>query len=84
MITIENLLPELKANKHTYTNLNSEYVSDFKKHYNYLKKHKNLEIKDDFVYKLYIATMKRNCNMIDYNKKYQGIVFLITNLRFNN
>ena len=83
MITVKQLLPELRANRNTYNNLDNDYISDFKTHYNYLKSHGDVEV-TDFVYRLYISMMGRNCNKPDYTKKYQGLVFLSTNLCFKN
>ncbi len=44
MTTVKDYLKNVKANKHTYYNLNKEAVREYRKLYNYLKERKECAV----------------------------------------
>jgi len=76
---VKDYLPKLKANRYTYYNLDKKSIQEFKKLYNYLKKHKEKEasnylqwswndaIKGSVNYWLY------NQTEVEYIRKYKAM-----------
>ena len=74
---IKDYLPKLKANRHTYYNLDKKTIQDFKNLYNYLKKHKEKNVSNYFQWNdAIICTVNywlNNKNYTDYVKKYKAM-----------
>ena len=80
-----NILPRLKANRYTYYNLDKKTISDFKKLYNYLKKHKTKYIYKN-IFQNYDALQGSinfwldNSNEMEFIRKYKAMELISTNI----
>jgi hypothetical protein len=69
---VEDFLPEVKANRYTYYNLDKDEIKRFQKLYKFLKRHKNKGVKMLFLYHLKFFDRFHNCqHWTDYLKRYK-------------
>ena len=63
---VKDYLPKVKANRHTYYNLNNSEIIRFKNLYNYLKKNKEKEVSNYFQWNdaVRIVTGKQSFTLI--------------------
>ena len=83
---VNDLLPSLKANKHTYKGLNDKSTRDFKRLYLYLKKYKEKEIYLNYFMGLsamkgQIEYWQTNKNETDYIRKYKIMELISRNIK---
>ena len=74
---VEDFLPEVKANRYTYYNLNNDFIERYQKLYRYLKRHKD---KDVGVHFFFYYTNRDNSYDTEYSKKYTKMVHLSNNI----
>ena len=83
---IKDYLHRVKANKHTYYNLDNELKKHFQYLYNYLKKYKDKEVSNIFYYcdgiEEQINFWLSNKNELDYIKKYQAMKILSEAIKY--
>jgi hypothetical protein len=77
MNKIIDFLPNVKANRYTYYNLDKNTVNDYKKNYKYLLKHKNNSVL--LLFKKDITLLK-HCKKGSYIDKYNAMRILISHL----
>ena len=84
---VKDYLPKLKANRYTYYNLDKGTIKDFQNLQNYLKKHKEKNVSNYF---LYCDTLKgqvnfwlTNKNELDYIKKYKSMEIISQTIKLN-
>lgn len=72
---IKNLLPLVKANKHTYYNLDNSAKKDFRDLYGYLKKNSGAKVEG---FKLKPFKSRLNSNDLEYLNKFKAMEILIS------
>lgn len=82
---IKQILPKVKANNSTYYNVDDKSKKQFKSLYNYLKKHKDKEIKSNVfqnndALRNQINFWLNNQNELDYIKKYKAMELIAQNI----
>lgn len=78
MERVEDLLPLLRANRYTYSNLDTDSIAQFKKLYNYLKQHSNKSI---CILTYREVTRLLKSSNLDYVNKFLGMRIIINNFR---
>jgi len=74
---VEDFLPELKANRYTYYNLDKDEIKRFQKLYKFLKRHKNKGVKMLFLYYLkFFDRFHNSQHWTDYLKRYKKMEML--------
>jgi len=76
---VKDFLPLVKANKHTFHNLDAYAIADFKKEYEYLLKHKESEVSDVGVERFNSFIAKGN-RKTEYYRKLRAMHQLSLNL----
>ena len=83
---VKDYLPELKANRYTYYNLDKKSIQDFKNLYSYLKKHKEKNVSNYFQYcdalKGQVNFWLNNENELDYIRKYKAMEIISQTIKF--
>jgi hypothetical protein len=74
---VEDFLPEVKANRYTYYNLNNDFIKRYQKLYGYLKRHKDKGVGADF---LFNYSNFDNSYYTEYSNKYTKMVHLSNNI----
>jgi hypothetical protein len=74
MKTIKSMLPKVKATRSNYYGLNDKAVADFRRLYNYLKKHENKFVSALAVMRA--TEVLKEENYIDYVRKYKAMEIL--------
>ena len=74
---VEDFLPEVKANRYTYYNLNNDFIKQYQKLYRYLKRHKDKGVGVQF---LFNYSNLNNSEDTEYTKKYTKMVHLSNNI----
>lgn len=74
----KNYLPKLKATKYTYFNLDQKAVSDFKKLYNFIKRHGDKNVPK--MYHNKIKFILDDTKEIEYLKKYKAMHLISTSI----
>ena len=74
---VEDFLPEVKANRYTYYNLNNDFIKRYQKLYGYLKRHKDKGVGVHF---FFYYTNPDNSEDTEYSKKYTKMVHLSNNI----
>ena len=78
---VKDYLPTVKANKHTYLNLDNKSKKDFQNLYNYLKKHKNKKVSDWFVFYENVNEWLNKDYILDYVIKYKAMEILSSEIK---
>lgn len=83
---VKEYLPKVKANRHTYYNLDDSAKTHFQNRYNYLKRHKEKEVSNIFYYsdsvKGQVNFWLSNKNELDYVKKYEAMKIISEAIKF--
>ena len=74
---VDDFLPEVKANRYTYYNLNNDSIKRYQKLYRYLKRHKDKGVGVHF---LFNYSNFDNSYDTEYSKKYTKMVHLSNNI----
>ena len=74
---VEDFLPEVKANRYTYYNLNNDFIKRYQQLYGYLRRHKDKGVGVHF---LFNYSNLNNSEDTEYSKKYTKMVSLSNNI----
>lgn len=77
-MTVSQLLPKVKANRHTYYNLDKQSIEYYKKQYNYLKRHKDKEVYSSIIKE--VNEVLNENNKLEYVKKVKAMLLIGTNI----
>ena len=78
---VKDYLSKVKANRHTYYNLDNKSKKDFQNLYNYLKKHKNKKVSDWFVFYENVNEWLNKDYILDYVIKYKEMEILSSEIK---
>ena len=79
---VKDYLPQVKANKYTYYNLDNKTKQDFKNLYNYLKRHQEKEVSDWFVFYASVNDWLNEEYLLDYVIKYKAMEVLSSEIKY--
>lgn len=76
---VSDYLPQLKASKYTYYNLDKSLKEEFRQKYNYLKKNTHTEVNSFVIWEL--NKILNNSKYLDFERKIKAINLISTNLK---
>jgi len=82
-MTVKELLPKLKANKHTYYNISKNDIKSFQDKYKYLKKNcdKTINFIAEIEIEKWFSNKEKYFYNLDYLNKYKIMAIISKNIK---